>query len=539
MDEEHLPQWKVDRGFPMTPVSGTLTIRSALDRSCRWFAGRPALIEGSRVLSYSDLAAAGRRIARGYWELGARKGDRIAFLCAATADHAVAYYAAQRIGLITVNLHLRETAQHQIRLFQRLEPTILVYDAEMQPVVQEMAAVLPPLRAVRIGGPSESNVVRLSDLLTGPDEDYGVTIREEDPAIIQLSSGSTGVPKALVHSHASVLESWSGGLYMWSGISPQDRFLNAFSPSFTVWLVHPGSFLNHGAAVVLQPGWDPRAFLETVQELKVTCAALTPTQWRAALLAEPERYDLSSLRMAAYLGEKIARESLQELTQRVCPMFCSFYGMAECLGLGGCVIRSPDFVEREKWNSVGKPTLNSDLRVVEIGGAATQEKPAGETGEVVVRAASFALFNWGDPTWSAKVLTPDGWYRTGDLGYVDADGYVYLGGRVDNQIATGGIKVSPEEIEQVIGAQPDIAAVAVVGVEDERWGERIVAFVVPRRPGLNDQELDSWCRTEGRLAGFKCPKEWHFVESLPQTSVGKLDRKALRQRLIEQSTPRV
>ncbi|MGQ0544934.1 MAG: class I adenylate-forming enzyme family protein [Betaproteobacteria bacterium] len=510
-----------------------LTIRSALERACRWFADRPALIEGARVVSYANFAAAGRRLARGYWELGARKGDRIAFLCAATADHALAYYAAQRIGLIGVNLHLRETALHQIRLLQRLEAAIIVYDADVEPVARQIAAACPALRTICIG--SGSGVARFSDLLANSDEDLGVPIREEDPAIIQLSSGSTGVPKALVHSNASVLESWSGGLYMWSGIAPQDRFLNAFSPSFTVWLVHPGSFLNHGAAVVLQPRWDPAVFLKSVQDLEVTCAALTPTQWRAALLAGSEGFDLRSLRMAAYLGEKIARERLQELTDRICPMFCSFYGMAECLGLGGCVIRSPDFIERGKWNSVGRPTLNSDLRVIEIGGTAAVEKRAGETGEVVVRAASFALFNWGEPEWSAKVLTADGWYRTGDLGHVDEDGYVFLGGRVDNQIATGGIKVAPEEIEQVIDAQPDVAAVAVLGVEDERWGQRIVAFVVPRRGGLKAEDLESWCRAEGRLAGFKCPKEWHFVDALPQTSVGKLDRKALRERLLERS----
>jgi acyl-coenzyme A synthetase/AMP-(fatty) acid ligase len=462
--------------------------------------------------------------------LGARHGDRISFLCTGTIDHALTYYAAQRFGAITVNLHLRETTPNQIRLFQRLGPKILVFDAEKASVACEIAETFPGLRLVCIGQCTEGNSVALSDLLKSSDEDCDAIVRDSDPAIIQLSSGSTGTPKALVHSNASVLESWTGGLYMWSGITPQDRFLNAFSPSFVVWLVHPGSFLNHGAAVVLHPRWDPTAFLQSVQDLHITCAALTSTQWRATLAARPDDYDLRSLRMAAYLGEKMAPDKLKELTERVCPSFCSFYGMSECLGIGGCVIRSTDFIEQGKWGSVGKPSINSDLRIADVDASRVVERQAGETGEVVVRAASFAMFNWGDPGWRDRVLTEDGWYRTGDLGYIDEDGYVYLGGRADNQIATGGIKVAPEEIEQIIDTHPDVAAVAVLGVDDERWGQRIVAFVVPRKNDMTGQALDVWCRAAGRLAGFKCPKEWHFVESLPQTSVGKIDRKALRQR---------
>ena len=520
-------------GAGYAPMSGVLTIRSALDRSCRWYASRPALIEGSRVVTYEEFAEATRRIACGYRELGVRHGDRIAFLCAGTIDHALAYYAAQRIGAITVNLHARETTQNQIKLFQRLEPKALVFDAEKSAAAQEIAAALSSLRLVCIGPTPNGQATPLSTLLTCSNLDCGVTIRQDDPAIIQLSSGSTGVPKALVHSNASVLESWTGGLYMWPGLAPEDSFLNAFSPSFVVWLVHAGSFLNHGAAVVFQPQWDPKAFLQAVQTRRITCAALTSTQWRAVLIAGAEGYDLTSLRMAAYLGEKMAHDKLQDLMQRVCPAFGSFYGMSECLGIGGCVIRSTEITERGKIGSVGKPSINSDLRIIEVGSNSVVEKPTGEVGEVVVRAASFALFNWGDPGWRDRVLTEDGWYRTGDLGYLDGDGYLYLGGRADNQIATGGIKVFPEEIEQVIDTNPDVASVAVLGVDDERWGQRLVAFVVPRNQGLSAEGLDAWCREQGRLAGFKCPKEWHLLDALPQTSVGKLDRKALHARFLK------
>lgn len=511
-------------------IRGMLTIPDALGRSCRWFARRAAIIEGDREISYDGFAAAMRRISRGYAALGLRKGERIAFLCSASANHALAFYAAHQLGAITVNLHLRETAAYQIRLIDRLRPRLLVYDAERTELAQQLADNCRELRLVSIGSNNRKDP-SLEELLAESDEETCAEVSEGDPAIIQLSSGSTGTPKALVHTHASVLESWTGGLYMWSGISPDDCFLNAFSPSFVVWLVHPGSFLVHGAAVVMMGRWDALSFLEAVPARRITCTALTPTQWRSVLAAGAERHDLHSLRMAAYLGEKMAAERLQELTERVCASFCSFYGMSECLGLGGCVIRSSDFIEKGKWGSVGKPCINSDLRIADVGADAVKEKAPGQMGEVVVRAASFVAFNWGDPGWQDRVVTADGWYRTGDLGYVDDEGYVYLGGRVDNQIATGGIKVSAEEIEQVLGGHPNVAAAAVIGIEDAKWGQRIAALVVARHPGLRPEELDAWCRSEDRLAGFKRPREWHFVDALPVTSVGKLDRKSLHRLL--------
>ena len=523
---------------PSVPMSGVLTIGSALDRACRWYGPNTALVEGPRAITYADFGERIRRIAGAYWKLGVRPGDRVAFLCSGTIDHAVAYYAAHRIGGITVNFHLRESGQHQIQVAKRLEPKLLICDADWVAAAAQLIEAVPSMKLVAIGKQGAGIAATLEELLASPDDEIEARVRDQDPAIIQLSSGSTGIPKALVHSHQSVLESWTGGLYMWSGIGTEDRYLNAFSPSFVVWLVHVGSFLNHGATVVLQPRWDAQEFLKSVQNLRVTCSALTSTQWRGTLTAQPERYDLTSLRMAAYLGEKLETSKLKELTERLCSSFNSFYGMSECLGIGGCVIRASDLTERNKWGSVGKPSINSDLRIADVGARLVKQKPPGEMGEVVVRAASFATMNWGDPGWTDRVLTADGWYRTGDLGYIDEDGFVFLAGRADNQIATGGIKVTPEEIEHVIGSHPDISGVGILGVEDEKWGQRLVALVVAKDKSADASKLDAWCRADGRLAGFKCPKEWIFVDTLPQTSVGKLDRNALRLCLSEKMSKR-
>ena len=388
--------------------SDVLTIKAALARACRWYASNTALIADDRTVTYDVFGTNCRRIANGYRQLGVGKGDRIVYLCHAGLEHTVAYYAAHYIGAIAVNLHFRETLNQQLALLQRLQPKLLVFDAEKGEIAKQLIEALPELRLVQIGNSGLGDQLALIDLLAETDDEPPCEILQTDPAIIQLSSGSTGAPKALVHTHASVLETWSGGLYMWSGIDPHDRFLNAFAPSFTVWIVHPGSFLNHGAAVVFLKRWDPESFLQAIEHESITCTALTSTQWRGVLAVENATRNLKSLRMAAYLGEKLAPEHLQALTERICPLFCSFYGMSECLGIGGCVIRSPECLKLNKWASVGKPTLNSDLRVIEPGGLAKNAKACGETGEIVVRAASFAIADWGNDS-VAAAGTDTGW----------------------------------------------------------------------------------------------------------------------------------
>jgi len=504
-----------------------MTVKAALERSERWYAAETALVEGGVSVTYAAFGSACRRIAAGFCKLGATKGDRIAFLCNAGITHTCAYYAGQLLGAISVNLHYRESLVHQIQLLQRLQPSILVFDEEKEAIALELGRVIRGLALVRVGG-AAGDIPIVDDFMREDEFSGNVSVTASDPALIQLSSGSTGAPKALVHSHESVMHSWAGGVYMWNGISATDRFLNGFAPSFAVWVVHPGTFLSNGAAVVFSRAWDPVNYMRLVQDHNITAAALTPTQWRGILAADPEHYDLSSLRMAAYLGEKISPHHLKALTERVCSTFCSFYGMSECLGIGGCVIRSPDCIAKGKWGSIGKPTLNSDLRVIATGGSACDGLPVMEAGDIVVRAASFASDNWGDPSWKERVLTSDGWYRTGDVGYVDEDGFVFLTGRADNMIATGGIKVAAEEIEAILVQNPHIADVTVVGMLDHKWGERIVAFAVVRGGDVSPEDLDRWCREDGRLAGFKRPKEWHLVEELPQNSVGKKDRQATK-----------
>jgi acyl-CoA synthetase (AMP-forming)/AMP-acid ligase II len=241
-------------------LSGTLTIPAALSRVCHWFADDVALVEGDRHVTYGELDNATRRVAGGLQALGVMKGDRVVYLSEPSADHAIAYYGAQRLGAVTANLHERESADHLSALLERLGAKALFFSASHNEMAHRLSSSRPDLHLVQLGSGAK-DAQSLADMISTSPPGDEPDVSEADRAVIQLSSGSTGQPKALVHCHASVLHTWHGGLNMWNGISSRDRYLNAFSSSFSVWLIHAGAFLNQGGTVVLQVGWDPSAFL--------------------------------------------------------------------------------------------------------------------------------------------------------------------------------------------------------------------------------------------------------------------------------------
>lgn len=182
-----------------------------------------------------------------------------------------------------------------------------------------------------------------------------------------------------------------------------------------------------------------------------------------------------------------------------------------------------------KIGSSGRPTIGADVKIVKPSGDGQEELPVGETGEIVVSGSSIAIGYWRDPELTAQRFTA-GWWRSGDLGHVDDQGYIWVDGRVDNVINTGGIKVHAEEIEEAIRAHPDIRECAVVGRTDATFGQRIVAYVSTADPRLTAAKLEAFLRDETELAGFKVPKSFFFVDALPTGATGKVDRKLLASR---------
>ena len=280
---------------------------------------------------------------------------------------------------------------------------------------------------------------------------------------------------------------------------------------------------------VCQPDWSVAEALRLIAGERLTALYLIPTlYWELVHAPDFARADVSSVRKLAYAGAPMLAALTEACAKAFAPdVFVNHYGSTEIYTFS---VR-PEAHARP--GSAGWPGIHSALRVV----AASTERRVGpdemvapgEKGEIIASLASDEAFAgyWKRPDADARALR-DGWYFTGDMGYLDADGELYVSGRVDDMIISGGENIHPVEVEEVLARHPLVGDVAVVGEPDEKWGERVVAFVVPRGRGLTAEGLDRHCREAADFAGFKRPRRVVFVSEIPKTASGKILRRLLR-----------
>ena len=353
---------------------------------------------------------------------------------------------------------------------------------------------------------------------------------EEDPAIIALSSGTTSVPKGVVHTHRGLIEMARTDVYLYGGLRASDRSLvplsTAFIGCYNGWL----PFLNAGGCAVFMERFDLAELVRRTVEERVTHVFLTPTLWRRLLNADLTGVDFSAVRQVGFAAETMDAATLTRLRDRISPNVVQMYGSTET-GAAATCIWAEEMVG-ERLVSVGRPMLNGDLRVVVPGGAPADEVRRGETGEILLTSPSLAAGIWDDPALTARSFIVDGdrrWWRSGDLGRLDRDGYLFIEGRHDDMIISGGINVMPARVEEVLLAHPGVRECAVVGMPDAEWGERVEAFVVRADPALDGGTLERHVR-ESDLSAYQRPRAYRFLAELPRTPTHKISRRALRDR---------
>lgn len=460
---------------------------------------------GMQALEASAVAAGA--LARA----GIGPGDRVAFLTRTSARHALAWFACIRLGAVPVNMHVLDTDQRLGRAFAWLEATALVGDAEFAARAESLA----PARTLSLDA--------LFDGAPATDLD---TPRWDDDGAIILSSGSTGEPKGAVHGHAGLVFSSLNGAAIYGRLTARDAVIVALGNSFAGWNNTVLPFIAAGALLVFRQKFQADDFLATLAAERITVAPLVPTAWRMVLAAGPEKHDLSSLRAAFFSGEPGQTRDIQALARRICPNVMSAYLSTEGACAAGIVADERDFLGAGKPDCAGRPVPGATLRIVAADGSVNDVLPPGTVGEICLQGPSTALRYWRDEALSTKRFV-QGLWRSGDLGEVDDEGLLFIRGRVDNLINSGGIKVHAEEVEAALLRHADVRQVAVVGVADAQWGQRIEAHVVAA-PGLTAEALLAWCRADGALPALKLPKVVHLVATLPTGPTGKLYRRGLR-----------
>jgi acyl-coenzyme A synthetase/AMP-(fatty) acid ligase len=506
------------------------TLSDLFIRSSQWRGREELFVDEHDRITGSEAFDQSLRLAQGFANLGTGPGEVIAFLCRSSARHAVAWFAAPLSGRIACSLHVRETTERLGQALDWLDAKVLVHDSDLgDQAVAAIAAAGRGIARISLGARGGAEADYSDIVATGARFDVAAARpKPDDVAAIVFSSGTTGKPKGIMHTQKTMLEAAKGGQVVMGPITPDSATLLYMQPSFAAWPIIVLPFVAAKAKVCFGSTFTPVAFLETCQRERITKAPLVPTMWRMVFEAGPEKYDLSALTLVSISGEAPAPSDVQQLYSRICKNIVCIYLSGEAFTASGVLANTRDLMERDKIGSSGRPAVGGDVRILPPGGSFDDEVAQGETGEIAISGPSLSIGYWKDPELT-RTKFRDGWWRSGDLGRLDADNYLWVSGRIDNVINTGGIKVSGEEIEHALLSHPQIAQCAVVGQPDAQMGQRIEAYVVARGAKPDVEDINRFLRSERHLAGFKVPKAFHFVDTLPTGPTGKLFRRALRE----------
>lgn len=439
-----------------------------------------ALVDGETRLTYAQLRERVARVAGGLAREGLGRGERLAAVVRCRSESVLLYWACQWLGATFVPLSPRSS------------PAELAYcrDDSQAALFLEVDVDLGPLLADEYPGAFD--------------------VPDEAESLMLYTSGTTGRPKGVPRSHRA---DRAGGLsqVVHHGYRYGDRTLGVMPLYHTMGLHSLVAMHLIGGCYVCQPEWDAGAALDLVERERISSLYLAPTLYHD-LVSNPalDEADVSSVETLAYAGAPMTSTLVERCAEAFAPrLFVNHYGSTEIYTFS--VHRD----QRAKPGCAGRPALNARLRL-------------GEHGEVLCHLSSDEAFSgyWRRPDADALAIR-DGWYHTGDVGRIDEDGDLWLEGRLDDMIVSGGENIHPVEVEEVLARHPGVREVAVVGAADERLGQRVVAFVVAAGE-VTAEELDAHCLASDTLARFKRPREYRFVDALPKSPSGKILRRMLR-----------
>ncbi len=482
--------------------------------------GALAIVDGPRRLTYGALLEEAGRVAQGLDGLGFSKGDRLLVIMQNRWEMVVAYFAAQMIGVVVTPINWRAEAGELEYFLEDSGAKAVLFE----PVAE--AAVAGSIKAQtlpRIGVQGAGGATHIFEDLLKNDQATDVPRADaHDGSLMLYTSGTTGrgkgVPRAHHAERAAALAHVAQNTYrsgeVTLGVMPLYHTMGVRSLLAMV--------LINGVFVCL-PRFSAGAALEMIEAEKVTNLYLVPTLYHD-VLAHPDfsERDVSSVRKLGFAGAPMTDGLLKRLDAAFTPdLFVNHYGSSEIYTF------TIDQNACAKPGSAGKAGINTEIRVVQVGSTDPNDRCAeGEEGQVIATLDGDEAFAgyWQRPDADAKSLH-NGWYFTGDIGYLDQDGDLFVTGRVDDMIITGGENVLPVEIESCLSLHADVSEVAVVGLPHERWGQQITAFVV-RGGDAGADDLDAWCK-QSDLANFKRPREYVFVQAIPKSPVGKILRRLL------------
>lgn len=530
-----------------------------IDESVRTYGKHVALEFFGATTTYAELGDQIARAAEGLRKLGVSKGDRVALVLPNCPQHVAAFYAVLRLGAVVVEHNPLYTPRELRHQFEDHGATVAIVWDKVAATVQELPADLGvttvisvdltrampaskrfalrlPLRAARtareqltakttgtIAWDSLTASRRLKASYPRPERD--------DLALIQYTSGTTGQPKGAMLSHGNLNVNAAQSRAWVPTIERGTSVVYAVLPLFHAYgLTLCLTFaMSMGARLVLFPKFDPDLVLDVVKKHPATfLPAVPPIYERLVQAAEKRKVSLSGIQIAISGAMSLPQGIVDLWEEKTGGYLVEGYGLSEC----SPVLMANPVGATRRAGTVGLPLPSTELRVADPDDPAV-DRPFGEEGELLARGPQVFSGYWRKPDETAKALTPDGWFRTGDIVTMDEDGFVRIVDRIKELIVTGGFNVSPTEVEDALRSFPGVADVAVVGLPHRRGGEDVVAAVVMEKGASFDEEA---IRAYGRdcLTPYKVPKHVVQVDELPRSIVGKVIRRKVRDQLLAQ-----
>ena len=475
--------------------------------------------ESGRQFSYLQLNRLANRLthilAKDY---GIKKGDRIALLAENCLEYPILFSAAQKMGCILAPFNFRLAKPEINFLIENANPALIIFDGDFQNTLNECSALHPNVRRLTI----ESLREILDPDQENPEDEQGIieSLKENDPILILYTSGTTGFPKGALYTHK---------MLFWNSINTAlSLILNAESRTITCMpLFHTGGwnvlltpFLHHGGYVCLMKKFDAPSVLKLLEVEKPTIFMGVPTMLKMmADLPAFKHTDCSSLYYIIVGGESMPIPLIERWHEKGVPIRQG-YGMTE-VGPNLTSLHQDDAIRKK--GSIGRPNFYVHIKIAdEEGGEMDRE----QNGELWLKGPMVTPGYWKNPE-ASRSATKNGWFRTGDVVRQDAEGYLYITGRMKDMYISGGENVYPAEVERVLLSHPAVSEAAVIGVADPKWGESGKAILVLKDQKRNiKEELVHFCQKN--LAKFKVPKHFIFLEQLPKNETGKIDRKTLK-----------
>ena len=485
-----------------------------------------ALDFNDQTTTYGQLDGYANRVAQGLIALGQKPGARIGYLGKNNHRYFEVLLGAFKARNVVVGVNWRLAAPEIAYVLNDAGCEVLFVGKGYYDIAEKILPDCPKLKAVIAIDGGHAKWPAYEDWRNGQSAtDPMLPIADDDDVIQLYTSGTTGHPKGVQLTNANYMAVVESATKMGlATYTPEDTVLVAM-PLFHVAGVNIGLLtLAHGARGIVLGDIDPGEILRLIEKKRITFAFLVP----AVILfliqhARAGETDFSSLNNISYGASPITDTVLLKAKEMMGCDFLQVYGLTETTG-GGTYLPPEDHdPARGKLRSCGKPAPGYELRVVGGGGKALGPR---EVGEIQIRAAGIMKGYWNKPGATEKAVS-GGWFSTGDAGYFDEDGYLYIHDRVKDMIVSGGENVYPAEVENAIASHPDVADVAVIGVPDERWGEAVKAVVVTK-PGTNPDAKAIIAYARERIAGYKLPKSVDFIEALPRNPTGKILRRELR-----------